>query len=429
MNKRTVADDALISTDIDNIIKYLASKKRVEMGALAQQFGMKRESIKKWIGILEDEGYVQIEYHLLNEFVVWAGEEIPAVEEPREERKDSSFFDQPSYPQKGAGAEPGKEESQEKAEPKSELPEPAHEDIKAEERVDRIMERVNQKQPKDDITDIISSFAEKEESGAKKDAKMRFMPRYSNLRQDERQKTQKDSKKDARMEKAKEEMVSLKRSLTEYIGEIRVQREELERLKAERESFIAKAYLPLEGKFKAAYDDMAGRILEKEGRIIELRERLMELPGKMDDADKLTEALRRIRDGIKGSLASNREGVDKLKKSLLSEESKISSDIDSLEAELKSRKAEMIDLSGSISSLESKEQELRKTMEGLNRQLTEVNEGISSSYAAMASFSQKRSEMAAKLDGIKADMDAKAGEVADSYSRLKDVRQAEGAIN
>ncbi|VVB98629.1 Chromosome partition protein Smc [uncultured archaeon] len=457
MDKNTVADDALISTDIDRIIKSLSTKKRIEINAFARELGMKTEALKKWIDILEDEGYVRVEYRLLNEFVSWAGVEITPLEEEvlektvveEEKRKDDlkeEIFPPTEYAPKAPAPQEKKEERPASAEPEKKEAfaksyEPKHEDLKAQERMDRIMEKIGEKprkeKPGEEMTkSIISSFSEEksDEDLSHEEEILRETMAEAKKEKEPRAgfaiaASRKAEKPPAREAKPDQEMVSLRKSLSEYMDEIKVQKGEIEKLKGERAKLLSEAYLPLENRFKAAFDSIAERLLEKEGKIIEVKERLMELPGKVGEVEKVEAALRRIREEGRRALSTNREEMESLRKTLREEDSKIREDIGIIEKDIKSRKGEMADLAHTLSELESREQGLKKNVEELNRHLAEINEHIAASYAAVSQLAQTRGEIGRRLDSIKVTLDTRANEASESYTKLQDVRKAESVIS
>lgn len=529
MDKKIVADDALISTDIDSLIKYLSSKKRVEINTLARELRTKVEVVRKWVAILEEEGYVKVEYKLLNEFVIWAGEESatqqPTAEVPQAPAKKEEAYAQPEYPKKAeapaeapkpkteflietrqdtripqepieliakkpeqrvsdekppaierAGAAPvswtRKEEinapkQAEKAESKPLSPAkeedlfkpmiPIQDDFTASERVDRILERIGkadegrkQKPPSQDrelTKGIISSFSEErsdqdlehedkilEETFAA--SKKRQQPHKKEeaekpqlISRVEKEAVEKAAAAKAERQRSDDEMVSLKKSLAQYMDEIGSQKSTIEKLKAERERLLAESYLPLETRFKSAYESIAEKLLEKEGKLIEMKERVLELPGKIGEASKLEAALGRIRQEGRHAVTANREEMDKLKKSLREEDERLRNEISSIAEELKGRRTEIVDIAKSMGDLSDREQGIKREMEELNKSLAEVNETVASAYGSMAQISQNRAELTRRLENIRIALEARSNEASESYSRLRDVRKAESVIN
>ncbi len=460
MDKKTVADDALISTDIDSLIKYLSAKKRIDVGTLARELGMKPDIVRKWVAILEDEGYVRVDYHLLNEYVSWTGEDRTSVEQEiqealpkKEEKKEKPDFSQNEYVPK----EPVQQKPEEKKEEKENLfkqaefkPEP--EAFKADERVERIMERLGEKsdkpekksKPAEEATrNIISSFkeersdkdVEREEeilketmAEARKGREPAPSAKVSVSSAKSRAQETAEREERAQKEKEGEEIASLKRSLSEYMDEIKVQKDEIEKLKAAREKLLAEAYLPLESRFKSAFDSITERLLEKEGKIIEMKERVMELPGKIGEIGKVEAALRRIREEGRRSLAANRDEMARLARGLKDEDSRLKEEISSIEKDAKARKAEVLDITHTLTELEAREGGIKKSLEELNRQLAEINEGVAASYGTLSQLTQTRGELSRRLENIKITLDSRANEASASYAKLQDVKKAESII-
>ena len=71
-NKITV-DEPLISTDVDNLIRTMAEKKKVSLSDLRHISKIDKKNMDKWITVLEDEGYIGVEYGLSGTYIVWKG--------------------------------------------------------------------------------------------------------------------------------------------------------------------------------------------------------------------------------------------------------------------------------------------------------------------------------------------------------------------
>ena len=69
-------NDALISTDVDRIIKIISEKKKMSIGKLQSTCKMNRRTLEKWINVLEDEGYISIVYGLTGTYIVWNGDSV-----------------------------------------------------------------------------------------------------------------------------------------------------------------------------------------------------------------------------------------------------------------------------------------------------------------------------------------------------------------
>lgn len=65
-------DDLLISTGVDNLIKLVHEKGRIELGEAAAELKLSRATVEDWSHVLEGEGIIKIEYRLTKLFLVWA---------------------------------------------------------------------------------------------------------------------------------------------------------------------------------------------------------------------------------------------------------------------------------------------------------------------------------------------------------------------
>jgi len=83
---RITVDEPLISTDVDNLIKTLAERKKLSLNELRGVCNIDKKNMDKWISVLEEEGYINVEYGLGGTYVHWRGlQDIPEEETPRQE--------------------------------------------------------------------------------------------------------------------------------------------------------------------------------------------------------------------------------------------------------------------------------------------------------------------------------------------------------
>ncbi|MDD5171537.1 MAG: hypothetical protein PHF60_00715 [Candidatus ainarchaeum sp.] len=89
---KITVDEPLISTDVDSLIRTLAERRKVALNELKQICRIDKKTLEKWIAVLEDEGYISIEYGLGGTYVLWKGTD----EEP--EQKYASPISPPVEP-------------------------------------------------------------------------------------------------------------------------------------------------------------------------------------------------------------------------------------------------------------------------------------------------------------------------------------------
>jgi methyl-accepting chemotaxis protein len=70
---KITVDEPLISTDVDSLIRTLAERRKVALNELRQICRIDKKTLEKWVAVLEDEGYISIEYGLGGTYVIWKG--------------------------------------------------------------------------------------------------------------------------------------------------------------------------------------------------------------------------------------------------------------------------------------------------------------------------------------------------------------------
>ncbi|MGV8084919.1 MAG: hypothetical protein ACP5N9_01570 [Candidatus Bilamarchaeum sp.] len=106
MSDKNSVDEPLISTDIDRLIRTIADKGNISLIELREICKIDKKSLDKWISVLEDEGYISIQYKLGGTFVQWKGissnevengpEVVPLDEEPKQEDLPQMKEEEPS---------------------------------------------------------------------------------------------------------------------------------------------------------------------------------------------------------------------------------------------------------------------------------------------------------------------------------------------
>lgn len=77
-------DDLLISTGVDNLIRLVKEKGRVEIGSAARELKLPARTVEDWAHVLEEEGIITVEYKLTKAYLVWR---MPATKEVEQKRE------------------------------------------------------------------------------------------------------------------------------------------------------------------------------------------------------------------------------------------------------------------------------------------------------------------------------------------------------
>ena len=63
-------DDLLISTGVDNLIRIVKERGRVEIGSAARELRLPARTVEDWAHVLEEEGIITVEYKLTKAYLV-----------------------------------------------------------------------------------------------------------------------------------------------------------------------------------------------------------------------------------------------------------------------------------------------------------------------------------------------------------------------
>jgi chromosome segregation ATPase len=77
-------DDLLISTGVDQLIRLVKERGRVELGAAAKEMKQPVRTIEDWSHVLEEEGLIKVEYKLTKIYLVWLQPTAEYVEKKSE---------------------------------------------------------------------------------------------------------------------------------------------------------------------------------------------------------------------------------------------------------------------------------------------------------------------------------------------------------
>ncbi len=74
-------DDLLISTGVDNLIRLVHEKGKVDLKAAANELNLAPETVESWAKVLEEEGIIKIEYKFTKVYLTWVAASVPVLEQ------------------------------------------------------------------------------------------------------------------------------------------------------------------------------------------------------------------------------------------------------------------------------------------------------------------------------------------------------------
>ncbi len=413
---RIRVDEPLISTDVDNLIRVISEKKKISLGRLRSVCKMDRRTLDKWVGVLEDEGYISVVYGLTGAYVVWSGK--PAVEglgsgpqtvvEKKEKKPLFSFF---------SGKSETREEPEEKLDrylsKKGDRTEISGEDAR-ENILESLAEEVEEEPREPDLAYVteVPDIPEIDEHYEEHDGVQK--PDKESAGHDENETAPTEDEPDDYGESdEQDEVVSAEapshdlesvvfgkeeeedreqvpevhdepasvqpdsgavRDLVEaYVSEIRKEKGKLVELKKRQQELYREKLVPLEEKMETDIVSVTERIMELQARMEEIKEGVLELPGKVNEVEGIQEEMSKLGREARAALVRTREQSDVFVSELKNSQTEVRSKIDSGRGALKEEEEMVEELERVSASLGSRSEKIRNALEGLKVQISEID--------------------------------------------------------
>ena len=469
---RVTVDDALIITDIDKVIKALTINKRVSITQLQKITGMERATIEKWIGALEDEGYVRVEHRITDKEVIWLN--TAEVSAPVEERKSYSKPVEKQLEPKGQIIKPPIDpallsdiESEEEITPvesntKSYLDTP--EDESAKERVNSIIKKLEDEEvsvkdgtviqsTEDEINNEAAEVNEIDESKTSnelvetKNAKTIFSDfskdEHSPYVSRENEESGKEEEKSDRKKSGTSVISGLKEKISQsiyqedgrkgkvrqtinkYMADINRQKSEIEALKREKERIYREDYLTLESRADADITTLTEKILEKEGRVLELKERILELPVKMEEVEKMRKSLTQIEQEGRKILSGVSERANKFLDEMRRSESDIVKRIEESRAVVEKSHQKLGELRELSLVADRRVEELRARTTEIDLQIDELNKAMRDMLTELEEATEMKVEITEIENRVRNAVDKKEEELDALLNDIGEIKKLE----
>jgi chromosome segregation ATPase len=413
-------DEPLISTDVDSLIRTIAERKRVPLNELRQLCRIDKKTMDKWIAVLEDEGYITVEYGLRGTNVLWRDiEDVQAGENTyRSARGGQSQIQEAE----SAPAEPERQEPE--PAPEAPSPEMASEEetaVAAEDRADDEPIQPAEAEVNPEFTDeapleeepdpeeLLSEYLARKRSGSKEDADDIKVSILTSLKEGDSEKEQKgepELAEDAPDEPA-DEPDEVESTLATIVED--VEKDEAPEASEEDQEETPAADAPeeaddepkVQAQAKPAYSKETIRPSQKE-RAVDVRELMSSYLDEINREKSRIESLKKERETLYRDKFATMEGkmqadIVVLTEKIIEKESKI--------AELKERVLELPDKVEELGRLQQQMDTLKKEgRDALSRTRSKADEFIST-------VGQSKSDVEERIAEIEAVLDAQTGKV------------------
>ncbi len=486
---KVTVDDALISTDVDNLIKTIAQSGKIALKDLRSVSHVDKRTLDKWLTVLEEEGYVNIEYNLGATYIHWAGpayeiEDVP--EEPEEDghAEEDSGPIEPEYgpePSETPQEQPSEEEhhkmTQENISPlvdhdladkrpvslksnilsrldEDERPseEPPPEADEPEEPQD-VAEEVGEAEvpEQEDSPDLVLPDAdEHEEPEAPNPPEPESPgPETEPEQEPEEEETEPqpplftdsdDTGDDEPDEPSK--VFSQARAIystkpkpissshpgaaaTNYLREINNEKAEIERLRKEKEALYTEKLANIESRMDADLAALGEAIVQKQARIAELKDGVLALPDKLDEIEEINENLRKLRDEGRSSLVTARERAEKSIRKLTDSRSQIAARISELDSMMEKEEQQMKELEDINTSVTDRVSDLNDSISELKAQLDDINSQIGKLRNHLDQADSSKAHIESMASEVKETISGHADELRSLESQLGEIAKIE----
>lgn len=415
IDKITV-DEALISTDVDRMIRTVAERKKVSLGELQQLSRIDKKTMDKWMRVLEDEGYIKIQYSLGGTFILWAGlEDLPAVHETvREEMKEAG----------PAGKKDGTDEEL--------IFTP---DAEPEELLSRYVARRKESGDMDDIKDSILTNLDEDGPAEKKKAPVDEAVASAEPSPEPEEPAEEPKEKafEAEEPEAEEPVAQEKKPISldtralvnSYMEEINKEKAEIEALQKEKGRLFREKFNAVEGRMEADLVALTELIIEKQSRVTELKERVLELPDRVDEVGKLQEQLDTLRAEGRGALRRTREKVDAFLSNLESSKTQLKARTDEIDSALERENDRVRELERAGDSAEARLEKMRAATEALHAQVEELNHSMETLNNDLEQTAKVKIEVATLTEALKVTVAQQGTELDSLEAELQGIAQIE----
>jgi len=483
-------NDALISTDIDRLIRFISEKQKTTMKEVQQNTGVDKKIIEKWIKILEDEGYIDIDYRFTNTFFVWKGltqqkqkmqvpvpetrelnlesnknngeskkEVVSEIQEPEPEKiietkeevvEENKAPEEPEIQQEQEysqtedsvyGAEETSELDIEKldtdfSEYDKEIEQTTENKEESDNELD--MDKLPSEILNDDeeINTVIDSYQEKEiknEEQTVAPKKIRFPFGDSGDDSDDNS----DDKFDLPPEKPdiQAQPISTKQSnqirgvLNTYLDKVDQEKSELLRLQQKKEKLNRERYAELEQKMEADVVSLTEKILEKEARIAELRERYIELPDKVEEIKTINRKLQDMKDKSLEIMSKNKSKIEMIMVDNSEAQKRAKEKIDEIEGWINNEKAKLDSIENAGEEVDSEVEKLQRQVEETESLMNGLNKKLSNVKLNLDQSNETRETVTRMKEDIQKSIESMKNELDVYTTELEELKSVEDNIS
>lgn len=421
-------EDFLIATDIDKLIDIISTKKDIEVGKLSKDLKTNRKEVEKWLHLLEEEGVITLVHRMGALHAVWVAEK-PAEEAPKKSQKATAQM-QPIELRR-AEQKPFEQRPLEIREEGEEGPidfglqHVAPLSVKKKPILQDFMPGISKK-PLPKGKEAPRAKAAAPEPTLEREVRERISQKqFSYIEPASTEPMKKELERSEFLDLPPAKTGKLKDRLDEYLTLIKSAKEELKTLEGQKERMHREGFLSLEKEFEAGLENLEYALLEKEKRILETRERVAGLPDKIEEIDRMQDALSKTDSEARTVLSRTKESIDKSWKSLDEVSGELRGELEKGEEEIMRDRTRMVQMRDMLQSVEHTQEELGETLATSRAALEDLDEKVRKVEEALESAGDSRTLISERIENIQTGLERRMGQLEQLREELGRIEKVE----
>ncbi|MFH1520211.1 MAG: hypothetical protein ABID61_01055 [Candidatus Micrarchaeota archaeon] len=444
-HEKITVDEPLISTDVDSLIRTLSDKKRISLNDLRQISKIDRKTMEKWLAVLEDEGYIHVEYGIRGTFVNWIGLGING------DNGDYSIAEPTQFTKQVSEPPPQKVEQ---VQPLPIMDAPVQEEVSEPEEVpqeinstsDEIVndvyeEQIDEPEPEEMLSEYL---ARKKEKGSIDVGNLRATiltkldksdepikeeePRVEvveEIEQSDEDDEQPEGEVIHPVSRFVRDQTGVRELMNAYVSEINKEKVEIEALKKEKEDLYRDKFTVIEGKMHADIAVLSEKVIEKQSRIAELKERVLELPDKVDDLNRLQGEMDKLKREGRSALERTRKKADEFVANMNDSKSSLEEKIKEVDTTVLHQSDKVTEFENIVGSLDSRAEKIRSVLENARIQIDSLSNTMNSLTTDLQQVEQMKGEVGTIAEVIKANVADRGDELKALEAELEGISRME----
>jgi len=462
-------DEPLISTDVDSLIRAIAERKKISLTELRKVCGIDKKNMDKWISVLEDEGYISVEYGIRGTFIHWQGEvetaeyvkedpqevpyeqyeayhpvseDVPEQQEPdlpetpEPEKRDENEFTH-SMPLEETEEQTTNTQNTTEETSEDEVSEP--EEVDPEEMLSAYLaKRRGEDDPEveEATSELIASLEEDDPVPEDNDHEIDFskitdgepepIPQPEDV--PEEPKVAYEAPEETLQPTVQSEKVAasdIRELMGTYMQEINKEKAAIQALKKEKDHLYREKIASLEGRMQADLVVLTEKIIEKQNRLAQIKENVLELPDKVDEVEKVQQAMDQLKDESRAALERTRQKADEYISGVTRSRDEVKERIEDLNSSIEDQSQRLAELERVSDSLDIRSQQLRQTVSETQEKIDEINSAMSSLSSDLEAADEAKSAVVEMQDSIKDTVASHGEELESLEAELDDIAKVE----